>query len=41
MLGEWNMENMIDILKRARNKKVFINNEFEELLKKFIQLIVI
>lgn len=34
MLGEWNMENMIDILKRARNKKVFINNEFEELLKK-------
>ena len=27
------MENMIDILKRARNKKVFVDNEFEELLK--------
>ncbi len=28
------MENMIDILKKARNKKVFVDNEFEELLKK-------
>ncbi len=28
------MENMIEVLKRARNKKVFTNNEFEELLVK-------
>lgn len=28
------MENMIDILKRARNKKVFVDTEFEELLIK-------
>lgn len=28
------MENMIEVLKRARNKKVFTNNEFEELLIK-------
>lgn len=28
------MENMIDILKRARDKKVFVDNEFDELLKK-------
>ncbi len=28
------MENMIDVLKRARQKKVFVNNEFEELLMK-------
>lgn len=28
------MENMIEILKRARNKKVFTNNEFEEMLIK-------
>lgn len=26
------MENMIEVLKRARNKKVFTNNEFKELL---------
>ena len=25
---------MIDILKRARDKKVFVDNEFDELLKK-------
>ncbi len=28
------MKNMIEVLKRARNKKIFINNEFEELLIK-------
>ena len=28
------MKNMIDILKRARDKKVFVDNEFDELLKK-------
>lgn len=28
------MENMIDILKRARDKKVFVDNEFEKLLIK-------
>lgn len=28
------MENMIEVLKRARNKKVFTDNEFEELLIK-------
>lgn len=32
MLGVQNMENMIDILKRARDKKVFADNEFQELL---------
>ena len=31
------MENMIDILKRARDKKVFLDDEFEELVTK-IQL---
>ncbi|MGN0437545.1 MAG: hypothetical protein ACI4F4_03410 [Lachnospiraceae bacterium] len=31
------MENMIEVLKRARNKKIFTDNEFEELLIK-IQL---
>lgn len=35
------MKNMIDILKRARDKKVFVDNEFDELLKKSNQLIVI
>lgn len=28
------MENIIEVLKRARDKKVFVNNEFEELLKR-------
>lgn len=28
------MKNMIQVLERARHKKVFVNNEFEELLKK-------
>ena len=28
------MENMIEVLKRARNKKIFTNNEFKELLIK-------
>ncbi len=28
------MENMIEVLKRARNRKIFVNNEFEELLIK-------
>ena len=37
MLGVQNMENMVEILKRAKEKKVFLNNEFEELLMK-IQL---
>lgn len=32
-----NMKNVIEVLKRARDKKVFINNEFEDLLLK-IQL---
>ena len=31
------MENLIEVLKRARDKKIFVNNEFEELLMK-IQL---
>ncbi len=31
------MKNMLDILKRARDKKVFLGNEFEELIMK-IQL---
>lgn len=31
------MENMVEVLKRAKDKKVFVNNEFEELLVK-IQL---
>lgn len=31
------MKNMLDILKRARDKKVFLGNEFEELITK-IQL---
>ena len=26
------MENMIEVLRKARNKKIFLNNEFEELL---------
>lgn len=37
MLGVWNMENLMEVLKRARDKKIFLNNEFEELLMK-IQL---
>lgn len=35
--GVQKMENMMEILKRARDKKIFLNNEFEELLMK-IQL---
>lgn len=31
------MENMMEVLRKARNKKIFLNNEFEELLMK-IQL---
>ena len=31
------MENMVEILKKARDKKIFLNNEFQELLTK-IQL---
>lgn len=37
MLGVWKMENMVEILKKARDKKIFLNNEFQELLTK-IQL---
>ncbi|MCI8669717.1 MAG: hypothetical protein HFI34_09385 [Lachnospiraceae bacterium] len=30
------MENMMEVLKRAKDKKVFVNNEFEELLMKIL-----
>lgn len=34
MLGVQKMKNMIEVLERARNEKVFVNDEFEELFKK-------